>query len=143
MRAGLGVAKDDNVVEMPFLAEDPREVAPVGAVEEERVALKLLCENLFQLGFGAFLVKLLKPVPGPGRLVRFEDPGRMVRLILIAVGDHLAVFGLPEEIVEFVHWPGGTHPAEPVGLPRQARLETVPEMLADRRVHPVGGDDHV
>ena len=59
------------------------------------------------------------------------------------MGDNNAVLGFPEEIVEFSHWAGGTHPAEPVTAPLRFRDKQVFISISDFRIDPVGDHDDV
>ena len=143
VRRRLRVAEDDDVADRPAVAEDAGELTPVRAVQQQPMALELLRVDALELGRAAGLVELREPVTSPARVAHLEHPGRVSRLVLVGVRADDPVLGLAEEVVELVHRAGRAHPAEPVRLRDDRRLETVAEVLADRRVDAVGGEDHV
>ena len=143
MRRGLGVAENDNVFVIPLLAEDARELAPVGAVQQQLVTLQLVGVDLRQLVARAFLVEFFETVTLPAGLIHLEHPGRGIGLILVGMRTDDAVLGHAEEIVEFVHRTGRAHPAESVGLVRDRWLEMLGKVIADGGVDAVGRENDI
>jgi hypothetical protein len=57
------------------------------------MALELVCEQILGKARRCGLVELVEPGAGEGLRIGLDDPGRALRLILIAVADEDAVLG--------------------------------------------------
>ena len=140
MRGRLGVADQHHVVGDPALAADGREIAPDRTVGDQPMALQLFCEQAFDETRRRGLVELVEAGAREGVRIGLGDPGRTLRLVLVAMADEDAVLGLAEEEGEGVERPRRAHPGEEVGPQIHARLEFVGEGLAHAGIDAVG--DH-
>ena len=138
-----GIAKEHDPAVRPAAAADPREIAPQRAVDEQRMAFEILREDHLKRSRRLILVHRVKTVSGPAFGRRFDHPGRVVAVILIAVGDDDAVGRLAEEIGEVAQRAGRAHPGEFVAGGADNRLERGGTGIADATVGAVRRDDHV
>src|SRR5262249_57514535 len=83
------------------------------------------------------LVELVEPGTLEGLRIGLDDPGRALRLVLVAVTDEDAVLGLAEEEGEGVERAGRAHPGEEIRPQIDGRLELVGEGVAQPRIGPV------
>src|SRR5262249_7102577 len=75
--------------------------------------------------------------------IGFDNPGRALRFILIAMPDEDAVLGLAEEEGEGVERAGRAHPGEEVRPQIQVRLESIGKRLAPAEIDAVRDHDEV
>ena len=140
MRGRLGVADQHHVIGDPALAADGREIAPDRAIGDQPVPLQLLREQAFGETRGRGFVELVEAGAGEGPRIGLDDPGRALRLVLIAMADEDAVRGLAEEESEGIERPGRAHPGKPVRPQIDARPESIGESFAYTGIDAVG--DH-
>ena len=69
--------------------------------------------------------------------IGLDDPGRALRLVLVAMGDEDAVLGLAEEEREGIERPRRAHPGEEVRPQIDARLEPIGKGVAHARIDAV------
>ena len=143
MRGRLGVADQHDVVVRPLLAADGREVAPERAVDGQLVAGKLLGEHAFEEFRRLCFVELVEPGARERLRIGLHHPGRLTRLVLVAVRDEDAVLGLAEEEREGIERARRAHPGELVRAQVRLGPEHIRMLRADARVDAVGRDDEI
>ena len=137
MRRRLGVADQHHVVRDPSLAADGREVAPDRAVGAEPVALQLVREQGLDEMRGRLLVELVEAGTHECPRIGLDDPGRALRLVLVAMGDEDAVLGFAEKEREGIERPRRAHPGEEVRPQIDAGLEPIGKGVAHARIDAV------
>ena len=103
----------------------------------EPVALQLLGEQGFDETRRRRLVELVEPGAHKCARIGLDDPGRALRLVLVAMGDEDAVLGLAEEEREGIERPRRAHPGEEVRPQIDAGLEPIGKGVAHARIDAV------
>ncbi len=143
MRRRLGIADQHHVAGDPAFAADVGEIAPDRPVGDDAMAGELIGEQALDETRRGRLVELVQAGAREGLRIGLDDPGRALRLVLIAVRDEDAVLRLAEEEREGVERPRRAHPGKQVGAQIHARLERGGECLAHARIDAVGGNDEI
>ena len=148
MRRVRGIAQQHDVVVVPALARDAREVepgraAPMRGVAHQPLAIEIPLEEHLAGGDAVLLAHLVEAETLPGRRIALDDEGRGVGIEAVGVRPDPAVLGLLEDEGEGVE---DLARAEPDVLVR-AQLEARPEgggvLVPDPAVDAVRRDDQV
>ena len=148
MGAVGGIAQQHDVVVIPALAGDAREIEPGRAAQMLRVAHQAVAAEmaLEQHLAGGDAVRHAHPIeaePPPGGLVALDDEGRGRLIEAIGVRPDPAVLGLLEDESEGVEQPIGAEPDVFVAAQLDARPKCRGEALAHAAVDAVRRDDQI
>src|SRR5436853_7167328 len=102
MGGRLRITDEHHVIGNPVLAPDRREIAPDGAVADQPMTLQLFGKYLLHEARGGFLAHVAKPSASECLRIRFQNPGRMIGLVLVTMRYENSVLSLPEKEIEGV-----------------------------------------
>ena len=114
MSGRFGIAEYRHLANMPGVAKDAWELAPVGAIENERMPFEFFLKDVLQHRSRSFLVIFLKAVRLPALVGHLEDPRRHVLRVLIGVCADDAVFCFLKEERKVSERAFRTHPAKAI-----------------------------
>ncbi len=138
-----GIAKQDNVLVTPLFILDLNEINPGGLVGHQRMAVKIVGEQLLAVGDTGGFVCLVKTRVEPGLFGAFDDEGAGVAVKGIGMDLKQAVLILPDDKGEGVEDLVRAKPDITRFADAQTGLENIGVGFADEAVDAVGGDDQI
>ena len=148
MRRVRGIAHQHDVVVVPALARDAREVepgraAPMRGVADQPLAVEISLEQHLAGGDAVLLAHLVEAETLPGRRIALDDEGRGVGIEAVGVRPEPAVLGLLEDEGEGFEDLVRAEPDVLVPAQLEARPEGGGVLVPDPAVDAVRRDDEV